>query len=61
MKLSQAFDQIDVSLGEAQAYLTTIVTGMRDRYPDTYTDLMQQISVMEDRGPSNQAVVNPAI
>jgi len=52
MKLSQAFDQIDVSLGEAQAFLTNLVFNVRDRYPETYESIMQQIADMKDLGPN---------
>jgi len=55
MKLTQAFDQIDISLEEAQAFLTTLVYNTRDRYPETYASVMQQIADMKDLGPPSDA------
>ena len=54
MKLGQSLDQIDLPLGEIQAFLTTIITGLRDRYPDTHVSVMQQISDMKEVGPPEE-------
>jgi hypothetical protein len=42
--LAHAFDQIEIEVGDAQAFLTTIITNIRDRYPELHASIMDQIS-----------------
>jgi hypothetical protein len=48
MNLAEAFSQITCSAGEAQAILSTLITNMRDSYPDLYVSISTQIASISE-------------
>jgi hypothetical protein len=53
MKLSEAFDQVDVTLEQAQAILTNMVRDVRDASPELYQAVMDASANLQ--APQNGA------
>jgi hypothetical protein len=44
MNLADAFSQVTCSDGEAQVILTSLISNLRDSYPDLYTSMSAEIA-----------------
>jgi len=48
MKLSEVFDQVEVTIEQAQAMLTALVTNLRDGNPELYESVMDSAANLQE-------------
>ncbi|HEY7419301.1 MAG TPA: hypothetical protein VH593_29225 [Ktedonobacteraceae bacterium] len=56
MNLADAFSQVTCTVGEAQAILTSLLSNIRDSYPDLHASMTEEIAGLHEH---DEEVVEP--